>query len=112
MFTRINTFKDWDYPNIAKKYEAYFNIEKPKAEICGIVCYMDDELLQIIQTIEDAIKDKIETIWIDLFHIEGSFLYLDIITYATAILETNGYVDLGSSENKLSYGKLFKEECE
>lgn len=109
MFTKIQTFKDWNYPNIAKKYESYFNIKKPKAEICGIVCYISDELSQIIEIIENAIKDKKEIIWIDLFHIEGSFLYLDIITYATAILEANDYIDLGFKEKQLSYGKLFKE---
>lgn len=109
MFSEINTFQAWEYPAIARAYEARFSVLNPKAKIFYLIVFKGDELQEIENLVTEAIRDKIEVIDIDYFDLHHSFLEEDIKTYISSILVAYGYICIEEENSYFVFGKVFEE---
>ena len=109
MFSEINTFQAWEYPAVARAYEARFSVSNPKAKIFYLMVFKGDELQEVENLVEEAIKDRIEVIDIDYFDLHHSFLEEDIKTYIPHLLTTYGYTCIEEENSYFVFGKVFEE---
>ena len=109
MFSEVNTFQAWEYPAIARAYEARFSVSNPKAKILYLMVFKGDELQEIESLIAEAIIDKIEVMDIDFFDLHHSFLEEDIKTYIPFVLTAYGYTCIEEENSYFVFGKVFEE---
>lgn len=118
MFTKVQSFKAWEYSSVIKTYEQWRGVPAPKAYLAVAIIFTQDSLHEVMEFVTEQIRNVTEAIVIDLYHITDTYLEDDIETYASALLESAGYINLYSDdvpqphEHWLVYGYDSKEECE
>ena len=118
MFTKIQSFKAWGFPQIVKDYEQLIGTSTSKAQLFAMTVFTQDFLYEITESVVEQIRDATELILIDLYHVSYTYLVDDIKTYIPALLESAGYVALYPNEDYQPYGSCLiyayskKEECE
>ena len=118
MFTKIQSFKAQEYSSVIKTYEQWKGAPTPKAYLAVAIIFTQDSLHEVMEFVTEQVRNVTEAIVIDLYHVADTYLEDDIETYASAFLESAGYINLypddmpQSHEHWLVYGYGLKEECE